>query len=102
MEAQKNPAVKKGEEDASKQTMFRPKQRTRKADPKIPHQPGTSSDGSWVRAGAMDSQEISSGDEKTFNLNLTEAEMKEILELRKAKKEKKKAEQHEILQEKKE
>ena len=65
--------------------LFRPRGRTRKADEKPTETQATSSDGSWMRTGGMESHEISSGDEAKFNVNLTKEEMDEIMMRRKGK-----------------
>ena len=65
--------------------LFRPRGRTRKADEKPTETKATSSDGSWMRMGGMESHDISSGDEAKFNVNLTKEEMDEIMMRRKGK-----------------
>ena len=58
--------------------LFRPKGRTRKADRHGEPGNAVSSDGSWIPIGKMEAQEVSSGDEAKFSMNLTKEEMEEI------------------------
>ena len=80
-EQDKKPAIPNENPDQ----LFRPRGRTRKAD--LPEEKGNavSSDGSWIPMAKMEAQEVSSGDEAKFSMNLTKEEMEEIMNRRKDK-----------------